>query len=109
MREESLTFNSTLPPKVEKLTLGVQYLGTSMEFAVMENGVAVTMVRSGPISPVLEVVTDEGVYALKRGKTVALETKAGVVRKRVSKVQFYDKAASSQCMIRPSICLPVQA
>lgn len=86
IRKDGLYFNSTLPPRVTKLTLGIHYLGSSIDFQVGINGVSLTVVSNGPISPQLEVVTQHGVYRLTRGKPVTMEKKNGVVRQRVSKV-----------------------
>lgn len=87
IKKDGLYFHSTLPPRVTKLTLNVHYLGCSLKFEIEVKGVTCTLVSNGPISPDLEVSTKEGVYALKRGEPVAMETKDGVVRKRVSRVQ----------------------
>lgn len=87
IRNDGLHFNSTLPPKTTKLTLGVHYLGCLLKIEVRVTGVTCTLVSNGPISPDLEVSTEQGVFALRRGKPVTLETKDGVVRKRVSTVQ----------------------
>lgn len=87
IKNDGLYFNSTLSPRVTKITLGIHYLGCSLKFEVKVRGVTCTLVSNGPISPDLEVLTSEDVYALKRGRPVTLETKSGVVRKRVSRVQ----------------------
>ena len=87
IKKDGLYFNSTLPPRANKLTLAVHYLGNTLDFQLGISGVTFTVVTSGPISPDLEVLTDEGVYRLKRGKPVTMETKNGLVRKRVSWVK----------------------
>lgn len=86
IKRDGLYFNSTLPPRATKLTLGIHYLGCSLKFEVEVSGVTCTLVSNGPIAPDLEVLTRDDVFVLKRGKPVALETKDGVVRKRVSRV-----------------------
>lgn len=87
IKKNGLYFHSTLPPNATKITLGIHYLGCSLKFEVEVKGVTCTLVSNGPISPDLEVLSRGHVYALKRGKPVTLETKDGVVRKRVSRVQ----------------------
>lgn len=84
IREDGLYFNSTLPPRATKLTLGINYLGSSIAFEVGISGVSFRVVNNGPISPELEVLTDKGLYRLTRGKPVTIGTKNGVVRQHVS-------------------------
>ncbi|KAM7437219.1 hypothetical protein ABFA07_013132 [Porites harrisoni] len=86
IKKDGLYFNSTLPPGVTKLTIGIHYLESAIDFQVTLGGVSFTVVSNGPISPDLEVLADERVYLLKRGKLVRIiGTKSGIVRKRVSR------------------------
>ncbi|CAH3016355.1 unnamed protein product [Porites evermanni] len=86
IKKDGLYFNSTLPPGVTKLTIGIHYLESAIDFQVTLGGVSFTVVSNGPISPDLEVLADERVYPLKRGKLVRIiGTKSGIVRKRVSR------------------------
>lgn len=87
IRSDGLYFNSTLPPGTTKLTLSLHYLGCSLKFELQDTNVTFVLVSNGPISPDLEVSTKQGVFALRREKPVTLETKDGVVRKRVSTIQ----------------------
>lgn len=86
IKKDGLYFNSTLPPGVTKLAMGIHYLESAIDFQVTLGGVSFTVVSNGPISPDLEVLADERVYPLKRGKLVRIiGTKSGIVRKRVSR------------------------
>ena len=87
IRNDGLYFNSTLPPRTTKLTLSLHYLGCSLKFELRNTNVTFTLVSNGPISPDLELSTKQGVFALRQGIPVTLQTKDGGVRKRVSTIQ----------------------
>ena len=92
LKNSGLTFNPSLPPKVTKLTISVHYLGSLMDFAVTEEKIKLSLLSSGPISPSLEVSTDEGTFNLERGSSVTISKTQGVVRMRDNKPLVPSKA-----------------
>jgi len=92
LKNSGLTFKPSLPPNVTKMTVNVHYLGSLMEFAVIEKEIKITLLSSGPISPSLEVSTTEGVFNIEGGSPVTIRNTEGAVRVRDFKRQISSEA-----------------
>lgn len=98
LKNSGLTFNPSLPPKVTKMTISANYLGSLMDFAVTEGEIKITLLSSGPISPSLEVSTSGGVFNLERGSPVSICNAQGVVRVHEFKPPVSSRACDYTCI-----------
>ena len=80
LKDSELSFNPTLPPNVNKMTIRVNYLGSLIDFAIKDEKITIMVVSSGPIAPSLEVSTSEGIFSVERGKAVSISRDRGVLR-----------------------------
>ena len=80
LKDSELSFNPTLPPNVNEMTIRVNYLGSLIDFAIKDEKITIMVVSGGPIAPSLEVSTSEGIFSLERGKAVSISRDRGVLR-----------------------------
>ena len=80
LQDSELAFNPTLPPKVTKMSIRLNFLGSCMDFVISERNLTITVVFASPIAPPLEVSTGEGVQNLERFEPVTFSRGRGAVR-----------------------------
>ena len=92
LKDSELSFNPTLPPNVNKMTIRVNYLASLIDFAIKDEKITIMVVSSGPIAPRLEVSTSDGIFSLELGKAVSISRDRSVLRITDSKSHIRSSA-----------------